>query len=360
MATKIILKKSSTVGAVPLSTDLEIGEVAVNLVSRKLFTKNNSGNVIALDGAYVSTVAPGSPAEGDLWYDSDQHVLRAFNGATWITIGQVTALGFNTTTGSLSATNYDDSVATVSLDGRYSLLGHSHSTADITSFQESVEDIVGAMVTSNTESGITVEYVDSTGKLNFNVNDPTITLTGAVTGSATMTDLGNVSIDTTVNHTHGTSDVTGLVELIQDTTATALTAGGIVSIDYDDGIGSITISATETSTLNDVTTRGAITTNSISVGNISAAVGLFSGNVTISGNLTVNGTTTTVNSNEVNIGDAIILLNADEVGAPTQNAGFEIKRGSESNVTFLWDETNDVWSLANQTLADVRLDGGTY
>jgi len=360
MATKIILKKSSTVGAVPLSTDLEIGEVAVNLVDRKLFTKNNSGNIIKLNSAYVSTVAPGAPAEGDLWYDSDQHVLRAFNGATWITIGQVTALGFDTATGIISATNYDDSVATASLDGRYSLLGHSHSTADITSFQESVEDIVGAMVSSNTESGITVEYVDSTGKLNFNVNDPTITLTGAITGSATMTDLGNVSIDTSVNHTHGTSDVTGLTELIQDTIGTSLSSSGIVSISYNDTSGITTISATETSTLDAVTTRGSTTTNSIKVGGLEAEGGQFNSHVTIYGNLTVNGSTTSVNSNEVNIGDAIIVLNSDEVSFPTQNAGFEVERGTEANVTFLWDETNDVWSLANQTLADVRLDGGTY
>lgn len=63
---------------------------------------------------------------------------------------------------------------------------------------ESVQDIVGGMVSGNTESGITVTYDDPNGKLNFNVNDPTITLTGDVVGSATMTNLGNVSVSTTV------------------------------------------------------------------------------------------------------------------------------------------------------------------
>ena len=63
---------------------------------------------------------------------------------------------------------------------------------------ESVQDIVGAMVSDNTESGISVTYDDPNGKLNFNVNDPTITLTGDVTGSATMTNLGNVSITATI------------------------------------------------------------------------------------------------------------------------------------------------------------------
>ena len=62
---------------------------------------------------------------------------------------------------------------------------------------ERVQDVVGGMVSSNTESGISVTYDDSDGTLDFNVNDPTISLTGDVTGSATMTDLGNTSISTT-------------------------------------------------------------------------------------------------------------------------------------------------------------------
>ena len=62
---------------------------------------------------------------------------------------------------------------------------------------ESIADTVGAMVGSNTESGISVTYEDSDNTLDFNVNDPTITLTGDVTGSGTMTNLGSFSIATT-------------------------------------------------------------------------------------------------------------------------------------------------------------------
>ena len=53
------------------------------------------------------------------------------------------------------------------------------------------------MVGGNTESGISVTYNDSDNTLDFDVIDPTITLTGDVTGSATMTNLGSVSIATT-------------------------------------------------------------------------------------------------------------------------------------------------------------------
>jgi hypothetical protein len=62
---------------------------------------------------------------------------------------------------------------------------------------EEVQDVVGAMVSSNTESGIQVTYETGDGTLDFNVNDPTITLVGAVTGSGTITNLGSVEITTT-------------------------------------------------------------------------------------------------------------------------------------------------------------------
>lgn len=59
---------------------------------------------------------------------------------------------------------------------------------------DQIKGVVGGMISNNTESGISVTY-DSTNKnLDFNVSDPTITLTGDVTGSGTITNLGNVSI----------------------------------------------------------------------------------------------------------------------------------------------------------------------
>jgi hypothetical protein len=82
--------------------------------------------------------------------------------------------------------------------------------------------------------------------------------------------------------------------------------------------------------------------------------------VTIGGNLTVNGTTTTVNSNTVNIGDNIIVLNVDEAGTPSQNAGIEVERGTSTNASLIWDETADVWEagLAGAEVELVTVSGG--
>lgn len=45
---KIILKRSSVPGKIPLDTDLEIGEIAVNLADAKLYTKDANGTVISI------------------------------------------------------------------------------------------------------------------------------------------------------------------------------------------------------------------------------------------------------------------------------------------------------------------------
>lgn len=56
MANKIILKKSSVASKVPLSTDLDVGELAVNLADKKLYSKDAGGNVVELaeNGAAAS------------------------------------------------------------------------------------------------------------------------------------------------------------------------------------------------------------------------------------------------------------------------------------------------------------------
>ena len=49
------------------------------------------------------------------------------------------------------------------------------SSGAVTLNAERVQDIIGAMVSSNTENGISVTYEDSDGTLDFDVADPTIT-----------------------------------------------------------------------------------------------------------------------------------------------------------------------------------------
>jgi hypothetical protein len=74
--------------------------------------------------------------------------------------------------------------------------------------------------------------------------------------------------------------------------------------------------------------------------------------VIIRGNLQVDGTTTTVNSETMTVNDNFIVLNNNEDGTPSENAGISVERGTSTNVHIRWKETDQKWQFTN--------DGSTY
>jgi hypothetical protein len=73
--------------------------------------------------------------------------------------------------------------------------------------------------------------------------------------------------------------------------------------------------------------------------------------LTVTGNLIVSGTTTTVNSETINLADNIIVLNSDFTsGTPSQDTGFSVLRGGSATKTFMWDESEDYWSVGSETM----------
>jgi hypothetical protein len=85
-------------------------------------------------------------------------------------------------------------------------------TATGANLPETIADVVGTMVSSNTESGISVVYQDSDNTLDFDVNDFTITVNGDATGSATISNLGNATLTLDVSSITGNLTVTGDVQ----------------------------------------------------------------------------------------------------------------------------------------------------
>jgi hypothetical protein len=47
------------------------------------------------------------------------------------------------------------------------------------------------------------------------------------------------------------------------------------------------------------------------------------------------------------VADNIIILNSDVTGAPSQDAGIQVERGTSTNVQFVWKESNDRWQFDN-------------
>ena len=92
-------------------------------------------------------------------------------------------------------------------------------------------------------------------------------------------------------------------------------------------------------------------TNDLDAGAATLASLTVSGDAVVQGDLTVSGNVTTTLSETVNIEDNTIVLNSNETGAPTQDGGIEVNRGTSDNATVLWNETSDAFEMKVGTAA---------
>ena len=95
-------------------------------------------------------------------------------------------------------------------------------------------------------------------------------------------------------------------------------------------------------------------------GNVITAAGTSEfNNVEIAGNLTVSGTTTTVDTENTTISDNVIILNNGEVGVGVSSltSGIEIDRGTEANVTLVWDDSIDKWTVGAERFVAATFEG---
>ena len=176
-----------------------------------------------------------------------------------------------------------------------------------------------------------------------------------------------------------TSLISNYIEADNNTAEFTIQGGDDIETVINSGLDTVIIN--NTSTLDTVTSRGAVTTNDITVGNLTADdIYTTTGNiygpgniridaagdsttssenpdglVTINGDLEVWGYTTTIHSNNVFIGDSLIYINHDAVGAPTEDAGLVVERGDEVDVSIYWDETDDVWKVSDGSSTPSRI-----
>ena len=196
---------------------------------------------------------------------------------------------------------------------------------------EVVQDTVGAMFSSNTETGITVTYQDGDGTIDLVVgtlNQDTTGNAATATALANARNIGGVSFDGTANinlpgvNTSGDQDTSG-----NAATATALATARTINGTSFDGTANVTVTAAAGTltgntlnsgvTASSLTSVGTLTTltvdnvivNGTTIGHTDDTdlITLADGSVTIAGNLTVSGTTTTVNQVEVNVTNAFVF-----------------------------------------------------
>ena len=302
--------------------------MALNFLTGLDVKGNINLNQKELQNAVIQNLgtAPGSPAEGQIYYDSTagDKKLYYYNGSAWVGLpdGNTTAndfltgLAFATGTGVLTATVSNQSDVTVDLDGRYAL------TSSIPT-----------------------------------VGDGTLTVqgTGALGGTGTFT--ANQSGNTTISVTHDTFGTAGTYaypsQVITNDTGhvTSITAGSAPATPSD-----ATITLTGGAGL--ANAGGAFTLNQAADETITFTIGSGDG--------------ITVNANDVavDVDDVTIQIVGGEVAAKTAavaNAGTALATGDQiydfvtgeianipSGLSFegSWNASTDTPSLAGTTPAN--------
>jgi cytoskeletal protein CcmA (bactofilin family) len=189
-----------------------------------------------------------------------------------LSAGAITGSSLNLSTGAVTAGSLDIS-GNVDVDGTMEADSY---TVNGTALNEYIADTVGAMVSSNSESGISVTYQDADNTLDFDVGDFDITLTGDVTGSGTVTNLGNVSFATTI--------AANSVALGTDTTgnyvATVAAGGGISVSGSGSETAAVTVSHADTSSQASVNNSGNTYIQDITLDTYGHITGISSATVT--------------------------------------------------------------------------------
>lgn len=280
--------------------------------------------------------APGTPVEGQIYYDTTvgDKSMYFWNGSSWIDMGgdirSVTAGVGIDITGSRDLTvnvKYDNLMIGVNGSNQLYIIDSSITNAKL------VNSSLTVVAGNGLVNGGTVSLGSS---ITLNV--------GAGTGISVTADAVALDTTSTRNTDHASISIIS---------GAGLTGGGTIdtsrTLSVGAGIG-ISVGA------DDVALKNGANLNNNTISKWDSANGQFVNSlitddgttVTVGGNLTISGTITYINSNTVEIGDNIILLNRDETGVPSQNAGIEIERGTSTNVSFLWNEGSDYWSTVDQ------------
>lgn len=258
--------------------------MAINYLNNIDLNKNQLQNGVI----HVLATAPPNPVEGQIYYNSTDNRLYFYDGSNWI-----------------------------------------DASGDIKS------------VTTTTPNTLTV--TDPQGP-----NPSLAIVTSAVTNGGTALATGDQIYDFVTEEIGNIQfTVLGTTNEIEVTNGT-IGNGGTVTVGLPDDvtIGNNLTVTNDLSVNNDLNVTNDLTVNgNVTLGNALSDTVDINGSLVVDGNLTVNGTTTSVNSNTVNIGDNIILLNADETGAPTQDAGIEVERGTSTNRSLIWNESAGNWQI---------------
>ena len=130
-----------------------------------------------------------------------------------------------------------------------------------------------------------------------------------------------------------------------------MTSAGTLSVATSADIGNVTIAN------GSITTSGASGID-FSDNNLTTTGNITGNNFVINGNLTVTGSQTIVSKDTISVADPMMVLGAG-ASSGSSDAGLLIDRGTDTDVAFIWDESQDQFAVVNTTATDNSTDNIT-
>ena len=183
MATKIVTKNSSTASAAPTASDLVQGELAVNVVDKRLYTEDNAGNIVELGTNPLGEItANGGIALGDsdkatfgagddlqIYHDgSNSYIDEAGTGHLFVR---------SNGDGIYLRSSTDEEIAHFNVNGAVKLYYDNAEKLATTATGIDVTDATGAILTLES-SDTSLGEGDVVGQINFYANDASTNSTG--------------------------------------------------------------------------------------------------------------------------------------------------------------------------------------
>lgn len=284
-------------------------------MARKFLTPINLNKLELQNAAFQNLgTPPESPSTGQFYYDTSVNPkqLKVYDGSQWVPVGNS---------------------------------------------EEEIEDIVAGLITNGT--GISVSYNDGSNILTIG-NTGVTSLIGttnevdvsASAGAVTISLPSTINVDingTAASATYATNAASATYATNAASATYATTAGIANSVAANSvALGTDTTGnyvASITGSPNEIEVSGSGEGAAVTIGlpdNVT-----ISGNLIVSGALTVSGSATYVNTEIIELADNTIILNSNATGSASQDAGIEVERGDDTNVSILWNETSDTWTLTN-------------
>ena len=394
----IKLRRSATFGAIPTTSNLDLGELALNTYDGKLYMKTTESSLDSIVQVGSATdsyhkirksltlefeVKVQTKTSDHAWHGSGSSNAYSIDGieSPHLHLVPGNTYRFDQSDSSNSGhplrfyydaaktTAYTTGVTTSGTpgsSGAYTQIIPTDNTPMVLHYQCSAHGYMGGRadfgtrnLTGYTTDGITegstnqyftnararsaisvsgdLSYNSSTGVISF--SETTASTTRAL---ISVTDAGG---DGSLAYNNSTGVITYTGPSAAEVRAHFSAGTGVAISNGAVSIGQA-VATTSNVTFNNVTVDGTLTSDDITSTNISIA-----GNATVTGNLTVSGTTTSINTATLDVEDKNITLNygSGDTSSTADGAGITIQDAvsSSTDATLLWDASNDRFDLSH-------------